>query len=143
MKHAFAALLVVAAVAGLAASQQQSPPATPDQKAATMSEDKRVKMEDIDSVMSKDDTILLDVREPKEIEELGGYEGAINIPITQLENRLGELPKDKTILTACNSGGRAGRAAALLEKNGFKVAGFCGLKGYKGTKATPAKKTGA
>ena len=44
--------------------------------------------------------ILLDVREPKEIEELGGYEGAINIPVTELEKRLGELPKDKTILTA-------------------------------------------
>jgi hypothetical protein len=31
----------------------------------------------------------------------------------------------------------------MLEKNGFKVAGFCGLKGYKGSKATPPKKTGA
>jgi rhodanese-related sulfurtransferase len=50
--------------------------------------------------MSMGDTVLLDVREPKEIEELGGYEGAINIPVTQLEKRLGELPKDKTILTA-------------------------------------------
>jgi rhodanese-related sulfurtransferase len=50
--------------------------------------------------MSQGDTILLDVREPKEIEELGGCEGAINIPITQLEKRLAELPKDKTILTA-------------------------------------------
>lgn len=65
-----------------------------------MGEDKRVKAEDIDSVMSKPDVVLLDVREPKEIQELGGYEGAINIPIGQLEKRLGELPKDKTILTA-------------------------------------------
>jgi hypothetical protein len=31
----------------------------------------------------------------------------------------------------------------MLEKNGFKVAGFCGLKGYKGAKGTPPKKTGA
>jgi rhodanese-related sulfurtransferase len=65
-----------------------------------MPEDKRVKAEDIDAVLSKGDVILLDVREPKEIEELGGYEGAINIPMAQLEKRLGELPKDKTILTA-------------------------------------------
>ena len=36
----------------------------------------------------------------KEVESLGGYEGAINIPMTQLEKRLGELPRDKTILTA-------------------------------------------
>jgi rhodanese-related sulfurtransferase len=66
----------------------------------TLPEEKRVKTENIDSVMSLGDVLLLDVREPKEIDELGGYEGAINIPVTQLEKRLGELPKDKTILTA-------------------------------------------
>ena len=65
-----------------------------------MGEDKRVKAEDVDSVMATFDSILLDVREPKEIEDLGGYEGAINIPLPQLEQRLSELPKDKTILTA-------------------------------------------
>src|SRR5262245_48282150 len=106
MRQTLAALLILAAAAsGAAGSQQQSPPVTPEQqqqisKMPPMSDDKRVKTEDIDSVMSKADVILLDVREPKEIEELGGYEGAINIPITQLEKRLGELPKDKTILTA-------------------------------------------
>ncbi len=87
------------------APPQQSSPMTPEQqqqlsKMPTMPEDRRVKAENIDSVMSMGDVILLDVREPKEIEELGGYEGAINIPVTQLEKRLGELPKDKTILTA-------------------------------------------
>jgi hypothetical protein len=30
----------------------------------------------------------------------------------------------------------------MLEKNGFKVAGFCGLKGYNGSKAKPPKKAG-
>ena len=59
----------------------------------------RIKAQNIDSVMSSGDAVLLDVREPKEIHELGGYEGAINIPMTQLEKRLSELPKDKTILT--------------------------------------------
>jgi len=28
----------------------------------------------------------------------------------------------------------------LLEKNGFQVTGFCGLKGYKGSKLKPARK---
>jgi rhodanese-related sulfurtransferase len=50
--------------------------------------------------MSRGDVVVLDVREPNEIEELGGYDGAVNIPLGQLEKRLGELPKDKTILTA-------------------------------------------
>jgi len=43
---------------------------------------------------------FLDVREPKEIEELGSYQGYVNIPMSQLESRLGELPKDRPILTA-------------------------------------------
>lgn len=43
---------------------------------------------------------LLDVREPKEIEELGTLKGYVNIPISQLESRLKEVPKDKVIVTA-------------------------------------------
>jgi len=105
MKQTLAALLLLAATGLSAAAQQQSSPLTPEQqqqisKMPSMPEDKRVKTDDIDSVMSKSDVLLLDVREPKEIEELGGYEGAINIPVTQLEKRLGELPRDKPILTA-------------------------------------------
>jgi hypothetical protein len=104
MRQTFAALLVVAAVGVDAMAQQQSPPPAaaqpPAQQMPAMSEDKRVQVENIDTVMSKGDVILLDVRDPKEIDELGGYEGAINIPLPELEKRLGELPKDKTILTA-------------------------------------------
>jgi rhodanese-related sulfurtransferase len=58
-----------------------------------------VQVENIDTVMAKGDVVMLDVRDPKEIDELGGYEGAINIPLPELEKRLGELPKDKRILT--------------------------------------------
>lgn len=36
----------------------------------------------------------LDVREPKELEELGTIEGYVNIPLSQLEARIGEIPKD-------------------------------------------------
>ena len=65
-----------------------------------MNEDRRVKAEEIDSLMAEGKVFFLDVREPKEIEELGSYEGYVNIPVTQLEKRLGELPKDRLILTA-------------------------------------------
>ena len=105
MKHALAIVLVAAAATTVSAAKPQSSQMTPEQqqqiaKMPTLPEDRRVKAEEIDSVMAGQDAILLDVREPREIEELGGYEGAINIPVTQLEKRLGELPKDKTILTA-------------------------------------------
>jgi hypothetical protein len=101
-----AALLAVGALAALGARPQQpAPPLTPEQQAIvskmpSMSEDKRVKAEEIDALMASGKVLFLDVREPKEIEEMGSYEGYVNIPVTQLEKRLGELPKDKLILTA-------------------------------------------
>jgi rhodanese-related sulfurtransferase len=43
---------------------------------------------------------FLDVREPKEIQELGSIKGYVNIPLGQLESRLSEIPKNKLIVTA-------------------------------------------
>jgi rhodanese-related sulfurtransferase len=60
----------------------------------------RVKPDDIDSLLADGKVVLLDVREPWELEEMGTREGYINIPLRELEKRLGELPKDKAILTA-------------------------------------------
>ena len=42
---------------------------------------------------------FLDVRDPAEIERLGSIKGYVNIPLSQLESRLGEIPKDKLIVT--------------------------------------------
>ena len=41
---------------------------------------------------------VLDVREPKELEELGTLKTARNIPMSEVEKRLSEVPKDKKIL---------------------------------------------
>lgn len=43
---------------------------------------------------------FLDVREPKELEELGTMKGYVNIPLSQIEKRMGEIPKDALVLTA-------------------------------------------
>jgi rhodanese-related sulfurtransferase len=63
-------------------------------------EAKRVEADEIAAVLAEENVFLLDVRSPEEIEELGTIEGYVNIPIDQLESRLGELPRDKKILTA-------------------------------------------
>ncbi len=63
-------------------------------------EELRVKANDIDALFADGTVVLLDVREPWELEEFGTREGYINIPLGELETRLDELPKDKTILTA-------------------------------------------
>jgi hypothetical protein len=65
-----------------------------------VSEERRVKGDDLDKVLGDGSVILLDVREPWELEKFGTREGYINIPLGELEKRLNELPKEKTILTA-------------------------------------------
>jgi rhodanese-related sulfurtransferase len=42
---------------------------------------------------------FLDVREPEEIKQLGSVKGYVNIPLSQLPARLGEVPKNKLIVT--------------------------------------------
>ena len=79
----------------------------------------------------KEGVFFLDVRQPGEIEKNGSVKGYVNIPIDQLEKRLSEVPKDKLIVAFCAKGVRAGKAADLLKKNGYKVAGSCGLTEFK------------
>jgi hypothetical protein len=100
---AFGMLIAVVAAPAWAQSPSPAPSEAPRPKLSEvqpMSEDKRVKADGIDAVMVDAKIFFLDVREPKEIEELGSYEGYVNIPMSQLESRLGELPRDRPILAA-------------------------------------------
>jgi rhodanese-related sulfurtransferase len=38
-----------------------------------------------------------------------------------LRRHLEELPRDRTIVTYCKTGGRAGKARDILERHGFNV----------------------
>jgi len=56
--------------------------------------------DDVLALIDKGEAFFLDVREPKELEELGTFARHVNIPLGQLEKRLAEIPKDKPIVTA-------------------------------------------
>ena len=63
---------------------------------------------------------VVDVREPEEFAHgLGHIEGALLVPLGELEARQAELPRDRPIVTVCRSGARSARAAAMLGKAGF------------------------
>jgi NADPH-dependent 2,4-dienoyl-CoA reductase/sulfur reductase-like enzyme/rhodanese-related sulfurtransferase len=64
--------------------------------------------------------LLLDVRDPHEVAELGKLSGALNIPLTQLRDRIAELPRDRHIVTYCQKGQRGYLAACLLLGRGFE-----------------------
>jgi rhodanese-related sulfurtransferase len=63
---------------------------------------------------------ILDVRLALEARK-GMVPGAKNIDMLFLGRHLDELPRDKTIVTYCKTGGRAGKARDILDKNGFKA----------------------
>lgn len=60
---------------------------------------KRLSPDEVKQLMSEK-AFFLDVRTPKEIEELGTLKGYVNIPIDELEKRMGEIPKNRRIITA-------------------------------------------
>ncbi|MGE7625185.1 sulfurtransferase TusA family protein [Viridibacillus sp. NPDC096237] len=62
--------------------------------------------------------LILDVREEAEF-AFGHIEGAISIPIGELDSRLNELDKNQEIYVICRTGKRSNLAAQKLEKNGF------------------------
>ena len=78
--------------------------------------------------MGIEDYTLLDVRSDLEFEN-GHLEGAVNIPVDDLRNRMGELDKNKTIVEYCQVGIRGYIADRILTQNGFKVLNVTG--GYK------------
>lgn len=67
-----------------------------------------------------DGEFLLDVRDPDELEEFGKLPGAVNIPLAQLRDRLGELPRDRRIIVYCQKGQRGYLAACALHGRGFE-----------------------
>lgn len=93
-----------------------------------------IHFDEIDNL--SEDQVLLDVRNPGELESVGFIEGAINIPVDQLRQRMNELPKDKEIVIYCQVGLRGNVAYRQLVNSGFKARNLLGgYRTYKFAKA--------
>lgn len=104
---AIAAVVILVIVGAVWISQPQSTSTTPTEitvaEAATKWES---------------GTFLLDVREPDEWAEFH-VAGTTLIPLSELPNRLSELPKDKEIVVICRSGNRSKQGRDILVDAGF------------------------
>ena len=76
-----------------------------------------------------EDTFLLDVRNPRELQTVGAFPNAVNIPLDVLRDHLDELPKDRPISVACMVGLRGYIATRILRQNGFDAIDLSG--GYR------------
>jgi NADPH-dependent 2,4-dienoyl-CoA reductase/sulfur reductase-like enzyme/rhodanese-related sulfurtransferase len=74
-----------------------------------------------------DDTnaLIVDVREPDEF--AGGHvPRAINLPLPQLRERFGELPRDRELWLCCAAGQRAYYATRFLAQHGYQARNLSG-----------------
>lgn len=78
--------------------------------------------------LQENSSFFLDVREDFEL-ATGSIKNSVQIPLNQLREKLGELPKDKVIYVYCQVGARGYNAARILMQAGFNVKNLDG--GYK------------
>lgn len=71
-------------------------------------------------IYKRENAILIDVRMPDEYREKH-IEGAINIPIYEIDNLKNEIiDKDKVILLYCKTGKRSKIVKEILMQNGYR-----------------------
>jgi NADPH-dependent 2,4-dienoyl-CoA reductase/sulfur reductase-like enzyme/rhodanese-related sulfurtransferase len=67
---------------------------------------------------------LLDVRSPKEFDEVRIPFDVVHIPLGALRGKAGELPKDREILSFCKASMRGYEAQRILQEKGFDKVSF-------------------
>ena len=68
---------------------------------------------------SREQPVLLDVREPWEYER-ARIEGSQLVPMREVPARVAEITADREVVAICHHGGRSMQVAMFLEKQGFK-----------------------
>lgn len=99
--------------AGVAQAMAQLIPGK-EKGSVTVESFEKVWMQNPGSVM------LVDVRDPKEVAS-GMIKGSVNIPMNELEKKVGTLPTDKTVVFVCGTGARSGEAYDTVKLLGGKV----------------------
>lgn len=79
-------------------------------------------------IQNQPSVTILDVREADETgENVSGLNNAVTIPLSQLRERVAEVPTDKPVVTLCRSGKRSSLALGILKEAGYdKVANIHG-----------------
>jgi rhodanese-related sulfurtransferase len=95
---------------------------------AAMADGDRIEATEAKQVVEKGQALVVDVRS-KDAFNSGHIEGAISLPLAEIDARLGELPKDKMIVTYCTCGGEASSLGAVTK---LRAAGYTKVAALKG-----------
>jgi len=141
MKYLPALLLLLLAPVACSSERSTDAPVTEEAAAAQGLPDRDPEL--ARRLVDEDNALLLDVRTPEEFAE-GYAEGATNIPVQQLADRLSEIEQllegdhQRPIVVYCRSGRRATRAKEMLLEAGFsKVTNLGGLTDWTGPRTQP------
>ncbi|KAK4881118.1 hypothetical protein RN001_004437 [Aquatica leii] len=94
---------------------------------------KNIDYQGVKSLKDQNSVLLVDVREPKELQETGVLPNSVNIPLGKLENALKNLSDDEfkklygrskptldyPLVFSCKTGGRSKKASELAQKLGY------------------------
>jgi rhodanese-related sulfurtransferase len=88
----------------------------------------KITPDEVKKMKEKGNVLIVDVRDPLEVEQSGMVEGAVNVPRGMLEFRAdpsspyhdNAFAKDKTVVVYCASGGRSALSGKVLKDMGFK-----------------------
>jgi NADPH-dependent 2,4-dienoyl-CoA reductase/sulfur reductase-like enzyme/rhodanese-related sulfurtransferase len=78
-----------------------------------------------DQIPDTQDTVILDVRNALECAR-GMIPHAIHIPLPELRGRIGEIPRDRSLVVYCQSGQRSYVACRILSQHGFRCRNLSG-----------------
>lgn len=98
--------LIVAATLALPAAALAAPEAD------------RISLETAREALSNGEALLIDIREPDE-HALGVAPDARLLPLSQIAQRVGEIPRDQPVLLICRTQNRSGRLVQALRKQGY------------------------
>lgn len=81
---------------------------------------------------SNPDIIVIDVRTPKEIAEIGTIEGSTNIDFkaADFKEKVSSLDKSKEYILFCRTGNRSGQASQIMADLGFSNVNNLSNAGY-------------
>jgi rhodanese-related sulfurtransferase len=79
----------------------------------------------VNQLAALDHPTLIDVREFEEF-AAGHAPGATNVPLSELDNRLHEVPTNRPVHIICQAGGRSARATEFLTANGVHAIDIAG-----------------
>ena len=73
---------------------------------------------EVKEMVTNPETLLVDVRIPKEFAEKT-VEGAVNIPLATIDDNVNLFKNKKQIIVFCNSGRQSNQAIEILKKKGI------------------------